>query len=289
MNPKVAERIGEIKNDKVHGAGWLARQAIDTLTLAITESWQKDIAGFIQEMKSISEDLIKARLSMVSIANYVNQFLDEIRKEGKDKKDLKSLKAWAEARGTEFVELSEKATARAIEYGGGIISTSDTVITCSYSSTVCASLELARDNEEKFRVIVAESRFQDEAFGEITASELEQHGIPAEVIPDESIPSYIARVDKAIIGADSILADGSLINGVPSLALAQAAIEADIPFFVVCETAKFDAHGTAAKAPPEPGLEKVPVGLITGIITEKGIMAPGMIKAYMAEMARSFK
>jgi translation initiation factor 2B subunit (eIF-2B alpha/beta/delta family) len=290
MNPRMAERISEIKNDKVHGAGWLAQQAINTLTLAITESRQKDVAGFIHEIKSLSEELVKARPSMVSIANYINQFSHDIREREENNKDLKSLKAWAEARGTELVELSEKATERVIEYGGGIISTTDTIISCSYSSTVCASLELAKDNEEKFHVMVAASKFQDKAYGEITASELKQHGIPAEVISDESMPSCIARADKAIIGADSILADGSLINGMPSLALAQAAREVDIPFFAVCETAKFDIQGYIARVPKlESGLEKVPANLITGIITEKGIMAPGMTNAYMAELARSFK
>lgn len=286
----MAERIGEIKNDMVHGAGWLARQAIDTLTLAITESRAKSVDDFTKEMQALAEELIQARPSMVSIANYVRQFLHEIREGEKDKKDLTTLKSWAEARGTELVELSEKATARAIEYGGGIISTGDTVITCSYSSTVYKSLELAHDNEEKFRVLVAESRANGKAYGEIAARELKQHGIPTEVIPDESILQNIVKTDKALVGADSILADGSLINGIPSLTLARAAKEASVPFFAVCETAKFDVQGHIASASePEPGLEKVPADLITGIITEKGILETSMVKAYMSAIARSLR
>jgi len=272
----------------VHGAGWLSRQAISTLALAIEDSQTKDIDYFIGETKLVAEELIKARPSMVSIANYVNQFLHELWERANKKEELKSLVAWARVKSDELIKLSEQATDRAIEYGSGIISVADTVITCSYSSTVCKSLELAKDNEEKFRVLVAESAVNGKVYGEITARELMQHGVPTEVIPDALVPQLIAKADKALVGADSILADGSLINGIPSLTVAQAAKKVNIPFFTVCETAKFDVRSHMSEAlEPEAGVEKIPANLITGIITEKGIMAPSMIIAYVSKIAHS--
>lgn len=288
MNPNVAKRIEGIRNDKEHGAGWLSREALSTLNLAISQSQVENVIGFIEEIKAVAKELVNVRPSIVPISNHVGQFLHQIILESWKGKNLSLLKSWGQTEGKELIKLSEQATARAIEYGSGIISVADTVITCSYSSTVCMSFELARDNEETFRVMVAESKSLGKAYGEITVRELKQHGIPVQVISDEQIPAQIAKANKALVGADSILADGSFINGVPTLALAQAAKKKNVPFYTVCDTAKFDVQGYLAKeSKTEPGFDRIPPDLITGIITEKGILAPGMVKAYVASMASS--
>jgi translation initiation factor eIF-2B subunit delta len=173
-----------------------------------------------------------------------------------------------------------------VEYGCGIITDLDTVITCSYSSTICKVLELSRQREARFRVIIAESRFGDKAYGEITAEQLMRHQIPVEIIPDENIQIRISKADKAVVGADSITADGYLINGTPTLALAQAAKKKKIPFYAICETAKFDTQGYTTKATElEPGFDKTPLDLITGIVTEKGTMQPSLVIAYIEEIS----
>jgi translation initiation factor eIF-2B subunit delta len=152
---------------------------------------------------------------------------------------------------------------------------------------VCKVFELAEQKETEFHVMVAESRFNEIAYGEIVAEQLREHRIPSEVIPDEKIHLRVSKANKALVGADSITADGYLINGTPTLILAQAARKRKIPFYTVCETAKFDIQGHMARAPElEPGFDKTPLDLITGIITEKGTMAPGLVISYIEEMAR---
>lgn len=288
INPKIAKKIDELRNDRLHGADWLSRQAINILTTAMSKSQARTVADFTDEAGAIATELTQARPSMISIPNYIHQFLHQVMLQAQSEKDLASVKIWAQAKGKELVELSKQADLRAIEYGCGIISSKDTVITCSYSSTVCRAFELAMRNEEEFCVIVAESMSNGEAFGEITARRLEKHRITLEVIPDESIHLYVSKADKALVGADSILADGTLINGTPTFRLAQAAREENIPFYAVCESAKFDIRGYIAKASgPELGFDKTPPDLITGIITEKGIMQPSLVIAYIETMASS--
>ncbi len=77
----------------------------------------------------------------------------------------------------------------------------------------------------------------------------------------------------AFIGADTVWADGSLINGIPSYLLAEIAAKKDIKFYSVCETAKFDVSNPRDRASHiEPGFELVPSELIAGIITEEGMI-----------------
>ncbi|GAG39127.1 unnamed protein product, partial [marine sediment metagenome] len=242
---------------------------------------------FIEEIKMVAAELAKARPSMISVANYTNQLLQQVMLGAQNEKDLDFLRSLAQSKAIALSKFSDEAASKAAEYGSGIIGDLDTVITCSYSSTVCEAFQLAKQKGKEFQVLVAESRTKDKAYGEITTKQLNQHRIPVQVLPDQHI-HRISKADKALVGADSILADGSLINGTPTHALASAAKEQKIPFYTVCETAKFDTQGYIAEASePEPGFDKTLSDLITGIITEKGIMKPSLVMAYVAQMART--
>jgi translation initiation factor eIF-2B subunit delta len=286
MNSKVLKEITQLKNDDIHGASWLSLHAINTLILAVSESQAVTVADFTREIKEVAEELASARPNITPIANYVNQFLHLIITGSQKETDLDALRSSIEVKGEELVKSATKAFSKAVEYACGIIGDLDTIITCSYSSTVCQAVELAGQREARFRVIVAESKFNDKAYGEITAKQLMKRHIPVEIVADGEINLRISKADKALVGADSITADGYLVNGKPTLLLAQAAKNKRIPFFVVCESAKFTIRGYMAKSKElEPGFDKIPIDLVTGIITEKGTMQPDLVIAYIEEKA----
>jgi translation initiation factor eIF-2B subunit delta len=286
MNSKVFEEINKLKNDDIHGASWLSLHAINTLILAVSESQASTVADFAHEIKETAEELAGARPSITPIANYANQFVHQMITRSQNETELEALKRFAETKGKELLKSATKAVSKAVEYACGIISDLDTIITCSYSSTVCQVLELASQRETKFRVIVAESKFNDKVYGEITAKQLMKYQIPVEIVADSKINLRISKADKALVGADSISADGYLVNGKPTLLLAEAAKNKGIPFFVVCESAKFTIRGYITKSRElEPGFDKAPLALVTGIITEKGTMQPSLVIAYIEEKA----
>ena len=288
MNPRVTERIAEIRNDSVHGASWLSRQAISTLNLAVGESQAATVADFADEINMVAAELIEARPGMISIANYITRLIDQITLESKKGRRLSQLKTFAQAKSQGLIELSEEASSKAAESGSGIISNGDIMLTCSYSSTICKAFELAKQKGTEFRVIISESRSRDKFYGEMTAAHLKQHRIPVEVIQDQDIRLHVPEANKALVGADSILADGSLINGTPTYELARAAREEHIPFYTVCETAKFDIRGSIPNPPGlEPGFDKIPPALITGIINENGIITPDEVAHYTASKVNS--
>jgi translation initiation factor 2B subunit (eIF-2B alpha/beta/delta family) len=286
MNSKVLKEIEQLKNDDLHGASWLSLHAINTLILAAGESQAGTVVDFVQEIKEVAEKLSSTRPSITPITNYANQFLHQIITRSQNENNVEALKSFAESIGKELLKSATKAASKAVEYGCGIIGDLDTVITCSYSSTVCQVLEMARQRETRFRVIAAESRFNGKSYGEITAAQLMKYQIPVEIIGDGQINLRISKADKALVGADSITADGYLINGKPTSLLAQAAKTKKIPFYVVCESAKFTIRGYITKSTElEPSFDKTPLNLVTGIITEKGTMQPNLVIAYIEEKA----
>jgi ribose 1,5-bisphosphate isomerase len=287
LSPAVAQQIEEIRQDRIHGASWLSRQAIGVMNLAIKKSEAKNKADFIEELKAVARGLMEARPSMASITNCVSRFVYQVSQKSEIKKDLGSLKKAARSKGNELIKDVEETFFKAAEQGAEMIEEGDRLMTCSYSSTICQTFRLARLAGKGFQVLVAESRAGGKAYGEMTAEQLRSYGIPAEVIPDKTIKQYVSKVGKALVGADSVLADGSLINGVPTYAVALAAKESQIPFYSLCETDKFDTRSYLGQPPElEEGFDRVPPHLITGIITEKGVVEPGEVMHYVKQRAR---
>lgn len=111
------------------------------------------------------------------------------------------------------------------------------VITLSRSGTVLNILKICRQWNKNLKVVICESRPKYE--GRLTAKELANEGMKVELITDAMMGIYVPKVDAAIIGADSVLKNGNVINKVGSTALALLCKEYKKPFFVVSARSKF--------------------------------------------------
>lgn len=281
IDPVIINKINDLRNDRLHGAGWLSREAISILNLAVKSSIAGTDSDFLDEIKTVTAEIMEARPSMISVSNYVSRLLQDIILISENQSQLDSIKTCAQIKANELLDLSEKAALKASEYGAEEIKGGDTIITCSYSSAICQSFKIAKEKGRTFQVIISKSKYNDNSYGEITAEQLRQEQIQVKEIDDRYIKKQAHKANKAIVGADSILIDGSLINGTPTLVLAQASFDAKIPLYTICETAKFDIknyHNNHAK--PEPGFDKIPPDLITGIITETGMIKPFQVINY---------
>lgn len=199
-------------------------------------------------------------------------------------RNLDSLRTFALSLADKLILESVEATAQLAQIASETIHNGDKVMTCSYSSTVCQILKAARDTGKEISVIVAESRAVDgNAYGELTARELGVLGVPVELIPDHSISQHMSLANVALIGADTILRDGSVVNGASSLELAVAAKAVGVPFYAAAESSKLDRSGeSGTKSQLESGFEKVPFDLITRIITEFGVWEPTELAGHTA-------
>ncbi len=135
----------------------------------------------------------------------------------------------------------------------------------------------------------------------LTVWELASAGIPVTLMPDSSACGLLAsgRIDAVVVGADRIAANGDVANKVGTFAHAVAAARAGIPFYVAAPTSTIDpATATGAEIEIEdrsgdevqasdlraahpgpvavwnPAFDVTPADLVTGIITEVGVLRP---------------
>lgn len=288
MNPEIAQKINELKNDRLNGANWLSAQALNLLGFTIKTSQANTTTDFLDELKMTASAIAEARPNMISIENYACQFLNHIIDIAQNQKNLDFVKSAAQARVNKLIKFIKEATQRAAEHGAEMVNDQDTIITCSYSSTVCNTFKIARERAIKFKVIIAESRHKDNVYGEISAQQLKHYDISTRVIHDKEINRYAYESNKALVGTDTILSNGSTINGTPSYKLAQAASLAAIPFYSIGETAKIDIRNYHGKQSPlEPGFELIPAGLITAFITETGMIKSRDIPKYISRYSEN--
>jgi translation initiation factor eIF-2B subunit delta len=290
FDPEVAQLLDEIRRDKDHSASWLSLRAIGALRLAAAKSTARTAADFLNDVEVVARELAEARPPMAPIGNLVAQWYSEIAQGPEVDKGLDSLRAFAILRGEKIIKTRKGALNRVAEHGSQVVEDDDILMSCSDSATVVQSLKAARKAGKEFGVYVAESRTSDgKAYGEAMAEKMRAEQIPVKVIPDNprTIGDCALKSTKAMVGADSILDNGSLINGSPTLIIAEAAKQRQIPFYVVCETTKFSALRLAGRHLwLEEGFEVIPPQLITCIITEDGIMKVDQAMVRAKHMAR---
>jgi methylthioribose-1-phosphate isomerase len=133
----------------------------------------------------------------------------------------------------------------------------------------------------------------------LTAFELQQAGVDITLIMDGAAASIMSQglVDLVIVGTDRVAANGDFANKIGTLGVAIAARHYGIPFYVACPSSTLDfstatgaqihieerhesevTHLAGNRIAPEdiktrnPAFDVTPHALVTGFITERGIV-----------------
>ncbi len=175
--------------------------------------------------------------------------------------------------------------------------------------TATAPIYLAHDNGLAVHVFADETRPRNQG-ASLTAWELGRHGVPHTVIADNTGGHLMQHglVDIVIIGTDRVTANGDVCNKIGTYLKALAARDNDVPFYVALPSPTIDftvADGIAeipieersadevttmtgrtadgrieaVRILPEGspaanyGFDVTPARLITGLITERGVIA----------------
>lgn len=198
-------------------------------------------------------------------------------------------------------------TNRAIgKCGAEIIDNGDTILThCNAGALACVDygtalgvIRAAYTQGKNINVICDETRPRGQG-ASLSVWEMQQENIPVKLIPDAASGFLMSQglIDKVVIGADRI-ARGGVVNKVGSFMVALAAKHHNIPFYVAAPYSTFDneisifdtvieqrdgdevRYYGGARICPEgtevinPAFDITPKELVTGIITEKGIINP---------------
>ena len=183
---------------------------------------------------------------------------------------------------------------------------------------------MAHDRGSGVHVWVDETRPRNQG-ASLTAWELAHHGVPHTVIPDNTGGHLMQHgmVDLVIVGTDRVSANGDVCNKIGTYLKALAAHDNDVPFYVALPspTIDFSIDDGITQIPIEQrsadevatmtgrtadgrietirvvsdgspvanyGFDVTPSRLVTGLITERGVLKPdrGALARAFPERAR---
>jgi methylthioribose-1-phosphate isomerase len=299
-----------IRDMVVRGAPAIGAAAGFGLALAAFESRELSTPNLLADLQAASATLAESRPTAVNLAWALNRIMakagsfngsaDELRKLVLDE---------AQRLADEDVEINR----RMATHGAALIRDGDTIIHhCNTGSlatvdwgTALGVIRMAWEQGKRVHVLVDETRPRLQG-ARLTAWELEQYGIPYEIISDNMSGYFMhsGQVQKVFFGGDRVTANGDVANKIGTYMLALAAKDNDVPAYSVVPTSTIDlslAHGglipieernadevlniqlngervtpRGAKA-RNPAFDVTPARLITAIVTENGIVYPPFV------------
>lgn len=165
--------------------------------------------------------------------------------------------------------------------------------------TALGVIRAARESGKRLSVIATETRPVMQG-ARLTAFELQHDGVDVSLIPDTAVGHMMARgaIKKVVVGADRVLRTGHVFNKIGTYQVAIMAKKHGIPFYVAAPLSTFDFEsnpedvvieersvdevirvGKKRVAPRgvrifNPAFDMTPPELVSGIITEKGVLKP---------------
>ena len=297
MLPAGAREIAEgIRNMHIRGASLIASSAAEALEITAQKSAAKNVDEFVNEMTGAAHFLLQTRPTAVSLPNAVRYVMHRINVGRSSATSVEEIRSIATSAAREFVENAKTAVERIGEIGARRIKDGDVVLTHCNSKAAISVIKNAWGQGKRLEVLVTETRprFQ----GYLTAKALADAGIPVTMILDDAVRYYMQDVDKVIVGADAITANGALVNKIGTSMIALAAHEAKVRVFVAAESYKFspetmigelvaieerDVHEIISESDltrigpirvRNPSFDVTPPEYIDLIITERGIIPP---------------
>ena len=298
-----------IRDMTVRGAPAIGAAAAFGLALAGYESTATSSDDLINDLQSASRTLKGARPTAVNLAWAIDRimWIVEKTKAQRSADGLRQLILDAAQRiADEDVEINKRMAA----HGAALINDGDTIIHhCNTGAlatvdwgTALGVIRTAHEQGKRIHVLVDETRPRLQG-ARLTAWELEQYCIPYEIISD-NMSGYFLRAGKAhkvLFGADRVAANGDVANKIGTYMLSLAAHDNGVPAYAVVPTPTVDlslAHGGLIPieerdpqevlgiqfhgervAPIEAEARNIafdvtPNRLITGIVTENGVVYP---------------
>jgi methylthioribose-1-phosphate isomerase len=220
----------------------------------------------------------------------------------------------------EAIREEDLASCKAIgRHGAALIADGDTLLThCNAGAlatsgfgTALAPMFWAAQVDGKAIAVYADETRPLLQGARLTAWELTKANIPATIICDGAAGSVLAagRVQKIIVGADRIAANGDVANKIGTYPLAVLARHHDVPFYVAAPWSTFDVTtltgadinieeraaeevaryadtptAPAAASVFNPAFDITPAALVTGYITDHGVFKTidGLVAAHAA-------
>ncbi|SIQ14968.1 methylthioribose-1-phosphate isomerase [Alkalispirochaeta americana] len=295
-----------IKQLKVRGAPAIGVAGAYGLVVAMREQTSLDRTAFVAELRKQAAYLDSSRPTAVNLHWALTRVVESVeRSRLQSGGDLFAvLQKTAEEIHAEDIQLCRSIGEHGVSLmreGMGILThcNAGRLATSDYG-TATAPMYLAHGRGMGFRVYSDESRPLLQG-SRLTAWELQQAGIDVTTITDNMAAFVMQQglIDMVIVGTDRVAANGDVANKIGTLGVAIMAKHFDIPVYVACPASTVDlstatgeqivieereaeevTHFGLRRTAPEgikvrnPAFDVTPHELVTGIITDRGIIRP---------------
>ncbi len=231
LQPSVEETADDIAEMEIRGAATIADAAAKALGTQAAETRADTPEAFRESVRTAARQLHDTRPTAVSLPNALRYVLR--RMEGRTVEELRDSVVRAAA---EFSRRLDRAQDDLGHVGANRLRDGDVIMTHCHSTDVLSCVEAAVEQGKDLKAIVKETRPRNQ--GHITARALRDLGVPVTLVVDSAARRYLNGVDHVLVGADSIAADGSVINKIGTSGLAVNARDRGTPIMVAAQTIK---------------------------------------------------
>ena len=287
----------------VRGAPAIGVSGAFGIALAALQSSSKTIEGLLSDLEKAKKILFETRPTAVNLS----WALEKIMKIAKQCKTVSEVKDAVIAKAKQMAEEDIKTNKEMGKNGAELFQDNDTIMThCNAGAlatvaygTALGVIRATKESGKNIKVIATETRPIQQG-SRLTAFELKHDGIDVTLIPDTAVGYTMANglVNGVVVGADRILQTGHVFNKIGTYQIATMAKQHNIPFYVAAPLSTFDLEsrpenviieqrnasevtgiGDKKTAPDgidviNPAFDITPPELISGIITENGIVKP---------------
>ena len=290
-----------IKTLVVRGAPAIGVSGAFGLALAALQSNASTKEEMINDLNSAKNVLFETRPTAVNLAWGLEKIM-EVARSCKDPEEIKKIVVET---AKQMADQDVKINMTMGKHGSKLFDDNDTVLThCNAGAlatvgygTALGVIRASKESGKNIRVIATETRPVQQG-SRLTAFELKHDGIDVSLIPDTAVGYTLANnlVNKIIVGADRILKTGHVFNKIGTYQVALLAKQHNVPFYVAAPLSTFDLNsnpedivieqrkssevtgiGEKKTAPDDinvinPAFDMTPPELISGIITENGVI-----------------
>ena len=301
------EMFDAIKNMVVRGAPAIGIAGAHGVVLYAQELKDKNLSfeEFKKELLNKSDYLVTSRPTAVNLYWAVEKQKEIIKNSTSGIEDLiEELRINGKKLELEDIDINKKIG----DYGAMVVPKGATILThCNAGAlatvgygTALGVVRSAFAKDPTIQVFADETRPRQQG-ARITTLELKMDGIPVTLITDGMCSYFMKKgmINMVVVGADRIAANGDAANKIGTYTVAIAAKYHNIPFYVAAPLSTIDTNIQSGEEivieerPHEevtmingknicpegvnvinPAFDVTPHELITGIITEKGILKP---------------
>ncbi len=296
------ESVARAIEDMVTQGGGPGNAAVYAMALAARQAAGKPAAEQRALFEAARQRLVRTRPTNTALARRLERVLPVMEQALEGGQNVEqAVLDWIEA----MRDANVQNYARAAEFAADLIEDGDGVLTMCFAETsFLLALALAQRAGKKIHVFTPETRPYLQG-ARLTAPSVHELGIPVQIIGD-NMPAYVmsqGKVQKYFTAADLVTLDGHVVNKVGTFQNAVAAHYHGIPFFafswgpdpnkpdrasIVIEE-RDPAEMKACRGVPTtdpaidayyPAFDITPPHLVSGVITQQGVLSPWDLRRY---------